>query len=138
MNTSDSSGWAAQNRRNTQRLGFWTGAWLISMAVSVFGPTLFWGQATLPTVVAIAVNIGAGIGMIIAGIRHLNGLDELQRKIQLDATALALNVGLVGGLAYSAMDISNLISFDAEIAHMVFLIGLTYLAGLFYGRRKYQ
>ena len=52
--------------------------------------------------------------------------------------ALSLGVGLVVGLSYSTMDVTNLIAFDAEISHLVILMGLTYGAGVFTGGRKYQ
>jgi hypothetical protein len=130
-------GFAARNRKNTLRLGYWTGAWLVTMAIAVFGPILVW-QDKLLTGVAIVINIAVGVGMIVANKNHLGGLDELQQKIQLEAMALALGVGLVFGLGYSTMDVTNFISADAEISHLVMLIGLTYGAGVILGHRKYR
>jgi len=133
----DCGGFAARNKKNTLRLGYWTGAWLITMAIAVFGPLLVWQNNAL-TGAAIVINVAVGVGMIVANKHHLEGLDELQQKIQLEAMALALGVGLVFGLGYSTMDVTNLISADAEISHLVMLIGLTYGAGVIIGRRKYQ
>jgi hypothetical protein len=139
MNDSNSGcdGFAARNKRNTLRLGLWTGAWLITMAIAVFGPILLWQDKVL-TGAAIVINVVVGVGMIVANKNHLGGLDELQQKIQLEAMALALGVGLVFGLGYSTMDVTNFISADAEISHLVMLIGLTYGAGVFLGHRKYR
>ena len=134
----DSSDWVARGKKNTMRLGYWTGAWLVTMAAATFGPLLVWQSNQLLTAVAILLNIGIGFGMILANKNHLKGLDEMQQKIQLEAMALSLGVGLVVGLGYSMMDVSNLISFDAQISHLVILVGLTYGAGIFAGRRKYQ
>ena len=135
----DGSGdWAARTRHNTIRLAFWTGAWVITMAVAVFGPQLVWGSSSSLTVLAVAANVLVGFGMIVANKTHLKGLDEMQQRIQLEAMAIALGVGLVLGLAYSAADTTNLIAFDAEISHLVMLIGLTYLAGIFFGHRNYR
>ena len=134
----DSSDWVARGKKNTMRLGYWTGAWLVTMAAATFGPLLVWQSNQLLTAVAILLNIGIGFGMILANKNHLKGLDEMQQKIQLEAMALLLGVGLVVGLGYSMMDVSNLISFDAQISHLVILVGLTYGAGIFAGRRKYQ
>ena len=128
----------ARIRRNTVRLGVWTLAWLVTMAIAVFGPVLVWESATTPTVIAIIANLATGAGMIVANKNHLKALDEMQQKIQLEAMGLALGVGLVVGLAYSTMDITNLIEFDAEISHLVFVVSFTYLAGIRRGRRKYQ
>ena len=62
----------------------------------------------------------------------------MQQKIKLESMALALGVGLVFGLGYSTMDVTNFISADAEISHLVMLIGLTYGAGVILGHRKYR
>ena len=134
----DHNDWKARTVRNTIRLGFWTGAWVVTMAVAVFGPKFIWDFNTVPTIFAVLVNLGIGFGMIVANKHHLKGLDEMQQKIQLEAMALSLGVGLVVGLSYSTLDITNLIAFDAEISHLVILMGLTYLGGVVFGHRKYR
>ena len=140
MNSSKtkSSNWAATRAKNTVLLGYWTGAWVVTQAVVVFGPLFIWHSNKLLTSLALLINLVMGVGMIMANKRYLNGLDELQKKIQLEAMALCLGVGLVAGLGYSSMDVTNLIPQDAEISHLVMLMGLTYLAGVLLGNRKYQ
>ena len=137
MSKTATDNWDARNKRNTVRLGYWTGAWVLTLAVAVFGPVLAWENQVL-TVSMIILNVIVGAGMIVANKHHLDGLDELQRRIQLEAMALALGVGLVGGLAYSTADITDVIAFDAEISFLVILISIAYMIGLFFGRRKYQ
>ena len=51
--------------------------------------------------------------------------------------ALALGVGVVGGLSYSLLDTTNLIAQDAEISYLVILIALTYLASVVIGQKRY-
>ena len=46
--------------------------------------------------------------------------------------------GLIGGLAYSNLDVTNLIPFDAEISHLVILMALTYMVGIAAGIRRYR
>jgi hypothetical protein len=135
--TSDSGGIAARTRRNTVRLAWWTGAWVVTLAIAVFGPEYVWDSKGI-SLGAILVNVALGIGMIVANKRHLDGLDELQRKIQLEAMGIALGVALVGGLAYSTLYITDVISGDAEIGFLVMLIGLTYLVSVVIGLRKYK
>ena len=132
------SDWKTNTVLNTTRLGFWTLAWVVSMAVANFGPRFVWDSNEALTIVAILVNLAIGVGMILANKRHLNGLDEMQQKIQLEAMALSLGVGLIVGLGYSNLDVTNIISADAQISHLVILMGLTYLAGVFAGVRKYR
>ncbi len=134
----DSSEWAANNARNTTRLGYWTAAWVVTMAVANFGPRFIWQLNESLTIIAILINLAIGFGMIVANKRHLKGLDEMHQKIQLEAMALSLGVGLVAGLAYSNLDVTNIIAFDAEISHLVILMGLTYVAGVFAGLRRFR
>jgi uncharacterized protein YacL len=138
-NTNPSSkSWQANVRRHTVRLAYWTLAWLITMAIATFGPQFMWAEASALTIVAIAFNLLMGFGMIWANKEHLKSLDELQRRIHLEAMGIALGVGLVVGLAYSNLDISNVIGADAEISHLVILVALTYLASVIIGTRKYR
>lgn len=140
MSNSDmkSGTWSSKKVKNTLYLFYWTAAWLITQALAVFGPMHIWHSNKLLTGLALLINLVVGIGMILANRRHLNGLDELQRKIQMDAMALSLGVGLVAGLGYSTLDVTNLIPLDAEISHLVILMALTYLLGVVLGNRKYQ
>ena len=135
---SNTNAWEARTKKNTKSLAVWTVAWTLSMALATFGPKFIWQGDRLLTILAILLNLGLGIGMIVANKRHLKGLDELQQKIQLEAMALALGVGLVGGLSYSLLDITNLIHSDAEISHLVILMALTYMGGIVAGQVRYK
>lgn len=130
--------WCDSTRKNTVNLAYWTGAWVLTMALVSFGPKFLWNENIALTIIAILVNLAIGIGVIFANKRHLNSLDELQRKIQLEAMSLALGVAVIFGLSYSMLDVTNLISYDAEISHLVILIGLTYLAGTIIGNMRYR
>jgi cytochrome c biogenesis protein CcdA len=136
--TTENSDWAANTAKNTLQLGLWTAAWVVTMAVANFGPKFIWNAYEPLTILAIIMNILVGFGMILANKKHLNGLDELQQKIQLEAMALSLGIGLVAGLGYSNLDVTNVIAFDAEISHLVILMTLCYAAGIFLGVRKYR
>lgn len=124
--------------KDTKNLAFWTGAWTVSMAIANFGPKFIWEEHGGLTIAAIAINALFGIGMILANIRHLKVMDEMQRKVAMDAMGITLGVAVVVGLAYSNLDVTNIISSDAEISHLVILIGLTYLASTLIGRLRYK
>jgi hypothetical protein len=136
--TSDCSDWAASNKRNVVVLRNWTAAWVLSTALMVFGPKLLWDFQTTLTILGVLLNLGIGFGMILANKRHLQGLDEMHRKIFLDAGALSLGVGLVCGLSYGVLEDIRLITFEPEIAHLVILMCLTFLVGMISGHRKYR
>ena len=128
----------AQTKKNTLRLGWWTGAWVLASAGAAFGPRFLWDFNTLPTVLGVLVHIGIGFGMIRMFRQYLLGLDELQRKIELDAMALTLGVGMVVGVSYELLEDIKLITFEPEISHLIILMGLTFGIGIIVGNRRYQ
>ena len=114
----------------TTNLMIWTAAWVLTVAISKFGPAQF-------NLLAILLNVGVGMGMIWANIRFLKAQDELMRKVQLEAMGISLGVTVVGGIALSLSNSTNLIPFDAQINHLVFLIGLTYIVSMIINMRRY-
>lgn len=125
-------------RKATKNLALWTMLWVISLALATFGPKFIWQESTTWSIIAIVLNAALGVGLIRAHIRHLTSLDELQKKVQLDAMGIALGVGIVGGLSYSVMDISNVISGDAEISYLVMLISISYMIALAIGKKRFS
>lgn len=121
----------------TKNLALWTVLWIVSLALATFGPKFLWNENTILSILTIAINTAVGAGMIWANIKHLSVLDELQKKIQLDAMGIALGVGIVGGLSYSVMDIANVISTDAEIGFLVMLISVSYMIAMLIGKKRY-
>ena len=90
------------------------------------------------TIGAVVINLVLGLKMVAANIQHIKGLDEMQQRIQLNAMGITLGLSLVVGLTYSNLDVLHLISFHAEISHLVIFMSLTYLTATFIGNRKYQ
>ena len=127
-----------REHRNTKRLGAWTFAWLITLALVAFGPVFIWDKQPLITGAFIVINLGIGGGMIFANIRFVADLDELQKQIHLEAMSISLGVGLIVGLSYSMLDITDLVSWNAEISHLVFVQGITYLVAIGLGNRRYK
>lgn len=137
MNTQTTSDWKARSRQRTIQLAAWTGAWLLTTALGTFGPRFLWESETI-SLLAVLFTLLAGLGMIFAAIRHLKIQDEMMQKIQLNAMAVALGVGVVGGLSYAMLDTINLIASDAEIGHLVILISITYLISVIVNYRTLQ
>lgn len=129
--------WKTQTRKTTVSLAKWTVAWVVTMALATFGSLSLW-DSTFLTLSAILFNFAIGIGMIISNIRHLKTTDEMMQKVQLEAMGISLGVGIVGGLSYSLLDTTNLITFNAEISHVVMLFALAYLVAIFIGMKRLQ
>ncbi len=67
-----------------------------------------WNESRTITWVFVILNFLLGIGMILANIRHMNGLDELQKKIQLEAIGVASGIAVLAGLSYAILDAADI------------------------------
>lgn len=132
------NGYQSRIRTSTARLACWTGAWVAATALMGFGPRFLWDRASVFTLLAIGLNVGVGVGMILANKKYVAELDELQRKVHLDALAITVGVAVVAGIPYSVMDTYDVIPFRVEISHLVMLMGLTFFASFLYGSWRYR
>jgi hypothetical protein len=134
----DAGEWASRMIRSTLGLAAWTVAWAATLALAAFGPEVLWNHEPAPTLAAIAFNVLVGIGMLLAHKRYLQGLDELQRTIQLQAMAWTLGAGLVGGLAWTLLTRFELVPFEAGIAQLVIFMGAVYVVATIAGSLRYR
>ena len=133
----DSEGFTARNIKNNIRLLCWVFAWVGTMVVADKAELYEWHSSALISVLAIVIHTGIGFGMIVTFMRFLKQLDDLQRKIQLDALALSMGVGLVGSFSYSLLVTAKFIS-DTEISDIILLMIVTYMVGLIVGQVRYR
>ena len=124
-------------KKNLRRLALWTVGWTLTTALATFGGEFLWENNTALTALAIFLNLAIGIGMVIANRKVLEGSDELEKKIQLEAMALTLGLTLIFGIAYTMMDSTNLIPWDAEISFLVIFMSLCYMVSLLLNRKRY-
>ncbi|MBU2917184.1 hypothetical protein KO505_04290 [Psychrosphaera sp. F3M07] len=120
------------------RVKMWTLAWVISMALANFGPKFLWNQLESLTIAAITLNFLLGVGMIYANKIYIQNMDEMQKEIHLNSMAWTLGVGLIVGLSYSNLDVTNVIPGPAQISHLILVMGVTNLIAIFVGSRRYK
>jgi uncharacterized membrane protein len=125
----------AENGRNVKA---WTIAWVVTCALAAFGTRILWDFATIPTIVGVLINLTVGFFWVLAIVKQVNAMDELQPEIFLDAAATTLGVGVVCGLSYELLEDIRLISFQPEIPHLVLLMCLTFMASRILGYRRYR
>lgn len=133
----ETNDWQQENKQNTIQLALWTLCWVLATALVAFGPKFIWDYQSTFTIVAITLHIGLGIKMVLVARKQIFALDELMQKIQLNAMALSLGVGLIVGTSYEMLEDIRLISFEPEISHLIIIMTFAYMAGLLLGRRKY-
>jgi uncharacterized MnhB-related membrane protein len=131
-------GYESRIRTSTLRLAQWNGLWLVATFLMAFGPKFLWNKASGFTLLAVGLDLAVGVGLIRATKQYILELDELQQKVHLNALGMAVGVGLVVGVPYSVMDAYDVIPFEAEIGHLIMIMGVTFLASYVYGARRYR
>lgn len=138
--TEDSSGsfcsGPEHDRRNQRRVALWGLMWGFSFVAM----TLVAKKAWLPFGVTLAGILGTsvlGLATLLAHRRFLQQTDELRRKIEVEALALAFGVGLVGGLTYLQLLVTGTVP-AVGFAYLFTGMFLTYSVGVLIGRRRYS
>jgi hypothetical protein len=132
------NGYQSRIWTRTRRLACWGGAWLAATALMKFGPKFLWHQVLVFTLLAIGLDVVVGVGMILANKKYVAELDELQQKVYLNALGITVGVALIAGVPFSVMDFYHVISFRAEIWHLLMLMSLTFLVSFLYGMWRYR
>lgn len=126
--------------RATGQHMLWTFAWVATLAAARFGPGLLWDaqQQPLASWTAVVLNVLAGIAWIVTFARYLRTLDDLQRKIMLDALAVTLGVGWVVGFAWSVAEAAGLVAYGPSIALFAVFLTIAYLSTLAIGWIRFR
>ena len=124
--------------KNIIQLVSWAGAWVGTCALMAFGPRLLWNKDLAFTLAAVGLNFCVGVGLMVAHKKYLASLDELQRKIYLNALAITVGIALIVSIPYSVMDQYHVIPFHAEIWHLAMLMSLTFVVSCLHGTWRYR
>ena len=127
----------ARSVRDNLVLVAWIFAWMASLTVADKAALYGWWSAEWITVLAIAVHVVLGFVVIIKFMHMLRGMDDLQRRIQLDALSLALGISLVGCAAYSLLVTWGYIV-DEEVTDIFMLMCVSYSAAVLVGSLRYR
>ena len=87
---------------------------------------------------AVGLNLCVGVGLILAHKRYLAGLDELQRKVYLDALGITVGVVLIVSVPYAVLDRFNIVHWKAAVSDLLILMSVTFLASLVAGTWRYR
>lgn len=124
--------------RRTIALALSTVAWVATLALAQFGPAWIWAGERSLSWAAVAVNVAAGVIWIVVHIRYLRAVGELQRKVLLEAMALALGVGFVATMALTAARSAHLIGLEIDIAVFAVIMAVVYAAATVIGNLRYR
>ncbi|HEX4962604.1 MAG TPA: hypothetical protein VF173_17340 [Thermoanaerobaculia bacterium] len=125
-----------RDRRNQWRVILWALVWALSFVAVTLGIKKEW----FPFGVTLAGMAGTtlfGIATVLAYRRFLHETDELRRKIEVEALALAFGVGVVGGLTCWLLVVSHAVS-ATDFVYVFFLMLVAHPVGVLIGRRRYS
>lgn len=126
-------------QKSTLKLLYWTVAWLLALGLLAFGDGFLWQAGnTIHAVIAFAIAVLVGIGMVIANKSYLRTLDELQRKVMLEAMGLTLGVPLAVGVPYSLLIAYGVAPSEDWFAYLIALMSLTFMASVAAGMWRFK
>jgi hypothetical protein len=126
-------------RKHTLKLFYWTVAWLLAIALLAFGDKFLWQEgSSTHAVIAFAIAVVVGIGMVIVNKNYLKDLDELQQKVMLEAMGITLGVPLAVGAPYSLLIEAGVVPSEDFFAYLIILMSLTFIASYIAGIWRYK
>lgn len=125
-------------RKSTLKLLYWTVAWLLATALLAFAPRFLWQEANTVTVIAFAIAVLVGIGMVIVNKHYLKDVDELHQKVMLEAMGITLGVPVTVGIPYALLVDYGIAPIDDWFPYLIILMSLTFIASVIAGMRRYK
>ena len=126
----------ARDIKNANRVNLIAAVRAVTLFISSACSEYSWYDAALPITIAFLVHSAIGVAMVISFRRFLTELDEMERKIQLDALALSVGITVIIFSSYSILDKAGIVA-QLSPSYLIMIMGLTYMVGLIVGRIKY-
>jgi hypothetical protein len=131
------SDYDSRSIRDNLVLVAWVFAWMAALTVADKAALYGWWSDEWMTLLAISIHVLIGIGMIFKFMAMLRNMDDLQRRIQLEALSMALGISLVGCAAYSLLVTWGYIV-DEEVSDIFMLMCVSYAASTLFGVWRYR
>ncbi|MFT5789879.1 MAG: hypothetical protein ACI8SJ_002000 [Shewanella sp.] len=123
--------------KNANRVNLLALMWALTLMISSYLAEE--GMLDSPLTIAIAFGIHTiiGIAMLLSYQRFLIQLDEMERKVQLGALALAVGVAIISFSSYSILAKTGTLP-PLNSSYLIALMALTYMVGIIKGRLAYR
>lgn len=131
------TGYDARSIRSNLKMVVWIMAWMVSLTVSDKAALHGWWTQEWITWLSIGLNVTIGVVVIVVFLALLRSMDDLQRKIQMDALAFAFGIGLVSCAAYMLLVTWGYIG-DEEVSDIFFIMTVTYALATLIGTVRFR
>ena len=111
----------------------WTASSVISQKAKVYG----WWEAEWITLMSIAVNAALGLLLVHYYRQMLNRMDDLQRKIHLEAISISFGLGLVLSISYTILVTWGYI-INEQVSDIFTLMCISYAAAIVLNTVRYK
>jgi hypothetical protein len=122
-----------RDKKNANKVNLWAFGWMGTLMLNAILFEAYESTNLILFSLILLGHIGCGIMLVLSYRKFLSELDEMERKVQLEALALAVGFAILvfstGGIL-SSIDVVPSPSASILIA----VISLTYMAGLIVGR----
>ncbi|MGA9596281.1 MAG: hypothetical protein WBV06_08995 [Acidimicrobiia bacterium] len=131
-------GWTStdRDRRSQTMTVVWSLIWAGGFLLANTAIKKEWITGDAGVVAATVLVVFLGIGWVYAYVRYLRHADELVRKVQLEAMAVALSVGFLVGFASLLLESGGIL--EARPSSMVLAMIAGYIAATLVGHRRYS
>jgi len=139
MNTTTSQTGTYDKRsiKENLKLLAWVFTWMASLIISDKAALYGWWTAEWITVLSIIINASFGMLLVHRYRFMLKGMDDLQRKIQLEALSMAFGVSVVGTISYSLLVTWGYIV-DEEVTDIFLLMCMSFTASVLLNNVRYK
>ena len=125
-----------KDRKNQRAIIYWSLGWILPFLGTNLAIVNEWIASDALSMAMILVVTGLGLAVLAAYHRFLRSADELMRKIQLDALAVTVGVGVVAGFSYTLLERAEIVG-QAEAMTLVMVMVVTYIIGVVAGLRRF-
>ncbi len=122
-----------RDTKNANRVNMWAIGWVISLAISTYFAERLVGEVSIALLAFFAIHLFCGVALLRSYRRFLIELDEMERKVQLEAMASAVGLTLLVFSAGGILARAEIVP-DLDPAILIVVMSLTYMAGLIIGR----
>lgn len=122
--------------KNANRVNLLALLWAATLMLSTY---LTEGEQLNGVILTIVFSLHTliGIAMLVSYRHFLIQLDEMERKVQLDALALSVGVTIICFSSYSILENGAIVP-PLNAAYLIALMALTYMVGIIKGRINYR
>ena len=130
-------GLPARDIKNANRVNLLALLWAGTLAITSMSREYTWHSNMLFISIIFTVHTFIGLLMVFSFRKFLKELDDLERKIQLDALALSVGITIISFSSTSILSMAGIIE-KLDQSSLIMLMAASYMVGIVVGRIKYR